>query len=187
MQLTGIHHLTAVTADAPGNLRFYTKVLGMRLVKKTVNQDDTSAYHLFYADAEATPGTDVTFFDWPVGRERRGTNSIIRTSLRVNGKAALEYWHDRLIKAAVSVGELATLGVEALGGQPWRHEPDPASVEAKSLAIDASLAKRALGFESLLDAREAVDQTMAWYRRQAAGEDALALCVEQIERYEARA
>ena len=109
MQLTGIHHLTAVTADAPGNLRFYTKVLGMRLVKKTVNQDDTSAYHLFYADAEATPGTDVTFFDWPVGRERRGTNSIIRTSLRVNGKAALEYWHDRLTKAAVIVGEIAEL------------------------------------------------------------------------------
>lgn len=109
MQLTGIHHLTAVTADAPGNLRFYTKVLGMRLVKKTVNQDDTSAYHLFYADAEATPGTDVTFFDWPVGRERRGTNSIIRTSLRVNGKAALKYWHDRLTKAAVIVGEIAEL------------------------------------------------------------------------------
>jgi CDP-glucose 4,6-dehydratase len=88
--------------------------------------------------------------------------------------------------AEVSVGELATLGVEALGGQPWRHEPDPASIEAKSLAIDASLAKRALGFESLLDAREAVGLTMDWYRRQAAGEDALALCVEQIEGYEAR-
>lgn len=109
MQLTGIHHLTAVTADAPGNLRFYTKVLGMRLVKKTVNQDDTSAYHLFYADAEATPGTDVTFFDWPVGRERRGTNSIIRTSLRVDGRAALEYWHHRLTKAAVAVGEIVEL------------------------------------------------------------------------------
>ncbi|RUW86822.1 ring-cleaving dioxygenase, partial [Mesorhizobium sp. M8A.F.Ca.ET.023.01.1.1] len=82
MQLTGIHHLTAITANAPGNLHFYTKVLGLRLVKKTVNQDDTSAYHLFYADGEATPGTDLTFFDWPVGRERRGTHSIARTSLR---------------------------------------------------------------------------------------------------------
>ena len=71
LQLTGIHHLTAITANAPGNLHFYTKVLGLRLVKKTVNQDDTSAYHLFYADGEATPGTDLTFFDWPVGRERR--------------------------------------------------------------------------------------------------------------------
>ena len=85
MQLTGIHHLTAITADAPGNLRFYTETLGMRLVKKTVNQDDTSAYHLFYADGLATPGTDLTFFDWPVEPERRGTHSISRTGLRVAG------------------------------------------------------------------------------------------------------
>ena len=61
LQLTGIHHLTAITANAKENLRFYTQVLGMRLVKKTVNQDDTTAYHLFYADGEATPGTDLTF------------------------------------------------------------------------------------------------------------------------------
>ena len=67
MQLHGIHHLTAVSADAPGNHDFYTRVLGMRLVKKTVNQDDACAYHLFYADGVASPGTDLTFFDWPVG------------------------------------------------------------------------------------------------------------------------
>src|ERR671912_2307434 len=72
MKLTGIHHLTAVTADARGNHAFYTQTLGMRLVKKAVNQDDVSAYHLFYADAKASPGTDITFFDWPVERERRG-------------------------------------------------------------------------------------------------------------------
>jgi CDP-glucose 4,6-dehydratase len=88
--------------------------------------------------------------------------------------------------AEVSVGELATLGVEALGGQPWRHEPDPDSLEAKALAIDASLARRVLGFESRLDAPEAVALTMDWYRRQAAGEDALSLCLEQIEGYEGR-
>ncbi len=88
--------------------------------------------------------------------------------------------------AQVTVGELATLGVEALGARPWRHEPDPKSLEAKSLAIDATLARRALGFESRLDAPEAVRLTMAWYRRQADGEDARALCVEQIEGYEAR-
>jgi CDP-glucose 4,6-dehydratase len=86
----------------------------------------------------------------------------------------------------VTVGELATLGVEALGAQPWRHEPDPYSLEAKSLAIDATLARQALGFESRLDARQAVALTMDWYRRQANGEDALALCREQIEGYEAR-
>jgi CDP-glucose 4,6-dehydratase len=87
--------------------------------------------------------------------------------------------------AEVTVGELATLGVEALGGKPWVHEPDPASLEAKSLAIDAGLAKRTLGFESRLDAPQAVSLTMDWYRRQAAGEDALALCRTQIEGYEA--
>ena len=87
MQLTGIHHLTAVTADARGNHAFYTGTLGMRLVKKTVNQDDTSAYHLFYADGRGSPGTDLTFFDWPVPRERRGTRSIVRTGLRVAGAA----------------------------------------------------------------------------------------------------
>ncbi|MDB5416960.1 MAG: CDP-glucose 4,6-dehydratase protein, partial [Phenylobacterium sp.] len=79
----------------------------------------------------------------------------------------------------------ARLGVEALDGAPWRYEPDPKSLEAKSLAIDASLAKRTIGFESRLDAPAAVALTMDWYRRQAAGEDALALCRTQIEGYEA--
>jgi len=86
--------------------------------------------------------------------------------------------------AEVSVGEIATMGVEALGGQPWRHEPDPASIEARTLSIDASLARRTLGFESRLGAPEAVALTMDWYRRQAAGEDALALCLEEIDGYE---
>lgn len=87
----------------------------------------------------------------------------------------------------VSVGELASLGVAALGGQPWRHEPDLASLEAHALAIDASLARRVLGFESCIDAPEAVSLTMDWYRRQAAGEAARELCLEQIAGYEARA
>jgi CDP-glucose 4,6-dehydratase len=85
----------------------------------------------------------------------------------------------------VTVGELATLGVEALGARPWRHEPDPSSLEARSLGIDAGLARRTLGFESRLDAPQAVALTMDWYRRQANGEDALALCREQITAYEA--
>ena len=68
----------------------------MRLVKKTVNQDDTSAYHLFYADGLASPGSDLTFFDWPVGRERRGTNSIVRSGLRVGSERSLEWWAKRL-------------------------------------------------------------------------------------------
>ncbi len=98
MQLTGIHHLTAVTARAPGNLAFYTRVLGMRLVKKTVNQDDVSAYHLFYADGLASPGSDITFFDWPAAPERRGSGSISRTHLRVAG-GSLDRWCERLDRA----------------------------------------------------------------------------------------
>ena len=101
MTLHGIHHLTAVTADARRNHDFYTRVLGMRLVKKTVNQDDTSAYHLFYADGAGSPGTDLTFFDWPTGPERRGTDAIVRTSLRVAGRDALDYWAARLGEAGV--------------------------------------------------------------------------------------
>ncbi len=87
----------------------------------------------------------------------------------------------------VTVGELASLGVEALGAQPWRHEPDPASIEARSLAIDASLARRTLGFESRLDAPAAVALTMDWYRRQANGEAALDLCRGEIADYEGAA
>ncbi|MCC6735604.1 MAG: ring-cleaving dioxygenase, partial [Bauldia sp.] len=106
MKLLGIHHLTAVTADAPGNRRFYVDTLGLRLVKKSVNQDDVSAYHLFYADGVATPGTDITFFDWTVGPERRGTHSISRTAFRVAGRATLDYWQDRLKAAGRRVGPI---------------------------------------------------------------------------------
>ena len=81
MQLTGIHHLTAISAKPRDNLAFYTGILGMRLVKKTVNQDDVSAYHLFYADGKANPGTDLTFFDFPAAPERRGANSIFAHGL----------------------------------------------------------------------------------------------------------
>src|SRR5438270_8785311 len=101
MQLLGLHHVTAVTANARGNHAFYTNVLGMRLVKKTVNQDDVSAYHLFYADALANPGSDLTFFDWPVGREQRGSRSVSRTALRVSGEATLGFWRDRLRQTGV--------------------------------------------------------------------------------------
>ncbi|RLJ41341.1 glyoxalase family protein [Litoreibacter meonggei] len=129
MDLTGIHHLTAITADAPANKRFYTETLGLRLVKKTVNQDDTSAYHLFYADGKATPGSDLTFFDWPTQRERRGTNSISRTGLRV-AEGSLEFWADRLAVAGLLHGEVtvldgrATLDFEDPEGQRFRFTAD---------------------------------------------------------------
>jgi len=122
MDLTGIHHLTAVSADISGNLRFYTQGLGMRLVKRSVNQDDVSAYHLFYADAAGSPGTDLTFFDWNMPRERRGTRSITRTHLRVNG-GALEWWAARLKEQGITAGDVTerdgrlTLDFEDLEGQ----------------------------------------------------------------------
>jgi glyoxalase family protein len=95
MQLHGIHHLTAITANARGNYNFYTDLLGMRLVKKTVNQDDVAAYHLFYADGKGTPGTDLTFFVWPATPEQRGTHSIVRTGLRISGESAFKWWRSR--------------------------------------------------------------------------------------------
>lgn len=135
MQLTGIHHLTAITADAPGNKRFYTDTLGLRLVKKTVNQDDTSAYHLFYADGLARPGTDLTFFDWPAARERRGTHSISRTGLRV-GAGSFDYWAGRLNDAGLAVGPIAdldgraSLDFEDPEGQRFRLTEDAPGVTA---------------------------------------------------------
>ena len=153
MQLTGIHHLTAVSADAPGNKAFYTGVLGMRLVKKTVNQDDVSAYHLFYADGIAAPGSDLTFFDWPVARERRGTNSIVRTALRVSGDKTLAWWKARFAEKGVKHDAIvtrdgrATLDFEDPEGQrlslvddggagdahPWDRSPVPAEHQIRGL------------------------------------------------------
>jgi len=141
MQLTGIHHLTAITADAPANKRFYTDTLGLRLVKKTVNQDDTSAYHLFYADGEATPGTDLTFFDWAVPSERRGTHSISRTGLRVSGEEALNYWGARLKDLGVNAGSIktvdgrATIDFEDPEGQRFRVVDDGGIGEAHPWAL----------------------------------------------------
>jgi glyoxalase family protein len=153
MQLTGIHHLTAISADASGNRDFYTRVLGMRLVKKTLNQDDVSAYYLFYADGKGSPGTDLTFFDWPAPPERRGTNSIVRSALRVAGAEALAYWRARIAEAGLTHGPLAEqdgrlqFAFEDPEGQrlaiiddagegpahPWARSPVPASYQIRGL------------------------------------------------------
>ena len=153
MDLHGIHHLTAVSAQIRENHRFYTQTLGMRMVKRSVNQDDVSAYHLFYADAVGSPGTDLTFFDWPVPRERRGSHAITRTFLRVAGQEALLWWGDRLRERGLAVGELGerdgrlTLDFEDPEGQrlalvddggqgqahPWERSPVPAERQVRGL------------------------------------------------------
>jgi glyoxalase family protein len=96
MELLGLHHVSILTGKAEKNYEFYTKTLGMRLVKKTVNQDNTESYHLFYADGEGTPGTEVTFFDIPhLGQTYRGTSDISTVSLRVRNSDSLLFWKER--------------------------------------------------------------------------------------------
>jgi glyoxalase family protein len=153
MQLSGIHHLTAISANAKANVDFYTRRLGLRLVKKTVNQDDVTAYHLFYADKLGSPGTDLTFFDWPAAPERRGTNSIARTALRVAGEASLGWWEKHLTETGVTHSGVkerdgrATLLFEDPEGQrlalvndagqgeanPWEKSPVPAEHQIRGL------------------------------------------------------
>lgn len=153
MRLHGIHHLTAISARIRENHHFYTRALGMRLVKRSVNQDDVSAYHLFYADAIGSPGSDLTFFDWPVPPEARGTRAITRTHLRVAGAESLDYWRDRLAGHGARPGAVAerdgrlVLDFEDAEGQrltlvddggeggahPWERSPVPAEHQVRGL------------------------------------------------------
>lgn len=102
--ITGIHHITCIAGDAQENLDFYAGVLGMRLVKKSVNQDSPDTYHLFFADGDAHPGTDLTFFPWPgMPRGRDGTGLAAEISLAIPA-GALEYWRERLAAREVAAG-----------------------------------------------------------------------------------
>jgi glyoxalase family protein len=103
MQLEGIHHVTAITGNAPQNVDFYVRVLGLRLVKKTVNQDDPTVYHLFYADEAGSPGSDITFFEYPGARRGRAGAGMVHTvAFRVAGDAALDFWERRLSEEGVA-------------------------------------------------------------------------------------
>jgi len=181
MQLGGIHHLTAISAKPRENLAFYTGLLGLRLVKKTVNQDDVSAYHLFYADGNASPGTDLTFFDFPAPPERRGTNAISRTGLRVAGERSLGYWRDRLRQAGGVTGDVIevdgrlTLPFEDGEGQrlvlvddgglgeanPWARSPVPAEHQIRGLGpivlTVQDLSKTALVLTDIMSMRRVRD------------------------------
>ncbi|WEG10821.1 ring-cleaving dioxygenase [Pullulanibacillus sp. KACC 23026] len=147
--LKGLHHVSAITARAVDNFKFYTEILGMRLVKKSVNQDDTSVYHLFYADERGNPGTDLTFFEIPfAGHTYPGTNSISATSLRVPSDKALNFWKKRFEAYGVDHDPISTESGRAslafrdfedqrlilvsdennhgvAGGKPWEKSPVP--------------------------------------------------------------
>src|SRR5690349_25102830 len=104
MRLDGIHHITAITGDAPRNVDFYTRVLGLRLVAKTVNQDDPSVYHLFYADERGRPGSELTFFEYPGAIPgRAGAGMVHQITWRVGSAEALDFWGDRLADEGVDV------------------------------------------------------------------------------------
>ena len=104
MELEGIHHVTAITSDAPGNVEFYAGVLGLRLVKKTVNQDDPTVYHLFYADEKGSAGADITFFEYPgVPNGRAGDGMVHRVDFRVGSEHAFDFWEKRLSNEGVKV------------------------------------------------------------------------------------
>jgi glyoxalase family protein len=156
MQLGGIHHVTAITGDASRNVAFYTQVLGMRLVKKTVNQDDVSAYHLFYGDEIGHAGTELTFFDWPLaGPTRDGSGMISAIMLGVRGRDALDWWAQRLESFGVEHDGIQTRGEDGravlalrdpegqrlellddegkIGGVPWKKSPVPAEMAIRGL------------------------------------------------------
>jgi glyoxalase family protein len=159
MELGGLHHLTAVTTSAPENVAFYTEVLGLRLVKKTVNQDDVSAYHLFYGDEIGRPGTEVTFFDWPqlrIAPNHPGAGEVSVTALRVPGREAIEWWARRLDEFGVEHGDVGELagrtvldftdpegqrlrlvddsGAVVEGGVPWEGSTVPVEYGIRGLA-----------------------------------------------------
>src|SRR5680860_1282918 len=107
LRLEGVHHISCITGDAPGNVEFYAGLLGMRMVKKTVNQDDPSVYHLFYGDEKGSPGFDLTFFEYPAARPgRAGSGMVHRILWRLPSNESLDFWKERLAGAGIE----ATLG-----------------------------------------------------------------------------
>src|SRR5437763_16962256 len=115
MKLEGVHHVTAITADAPRNVEFYAGLLGLRLVKKTVNQDDPTVYHLFYADEHGDPGSDLTFFEYPGAAPGRvGAGMVHRIVWRVGSEDAIAFWEKRLGNAPRVAGALRFADPEGL-------------------------------------------------------------------------
>ncbi len=136
MRLDGIHHVTCITADAPRNVDFYTRVLGLRLVKKTVNQDDPTVYHLFYADEKGSPGSDITFFEYPgVRRGQAGAGMVHTVVWRVASEESLDFWARRLApETSVLERSDDALGFEDPEG--LRHELTVAQVPDEPLTAE---------------------------------------------------
>jgi glyoxalase family protein len=152
MRLEGIHHITAITGDAPRNVDFYARVLGLRLVKKTVNQDDPTVYHLFYADELGSPGSDITFFEYPGARRgRAGVGMVHRVVWRIASEEALDFWEQRLGNEGVSTtrgpGSLRLEDPEGLNLELAVVETDDAPLVAEHPEIPARLALQ--GFDSV--------------------------------------
>ena len=152
MRLEGIHHVTAITADAPRNVDFYARLLGLRLVKKTVNQDDPTVYHLFYADEQGSPGSDITFFEYRGARRgRAGAGMVHRVVWRVASEAALDFWEERLRADSVEVerapGSLRFSDFEGLDLELVVAERDDEPLVADHPEIPAELALQ--GFDGV--------------------------------------
>lgn len=148
MQLEGIHHISSITGDAARNVDFYVRVLGLRMVKKTVNQDDPSVYHLFYADEQGSPGADLTFFEYPGARRGRAGAGMVHTIvLRVGSEASLDYWRLRLADEQVDsertdAGTLRFADPEGLGYELIVDESGDAPLIATSPDVPAEHAIR---------------------------------------------
>jgi glyoxalase family protein len=152
MKLEGIHHVTAITGDAPQNVDFYTRVLGLRLVKKTVNQDDPTVYHLFYADELGSAGADLTFFEYPGARPgRHGAGMVHTVVLRVASDEALDFWAARLDAEGVAVergpGFVRFSDPEGIGLELRVVETDDAPLIADHPEIPAEVALQ--GFDGV--------------------------------------
>jgi glyoxalase family protein len=137
MKLEGIHHVTAITADAPGNLDFYARVLGLRLVKKSVNQDDPTVYHLFYGDERGDPGADITFFEYPgAQRGTAGAGMVHTVGWRVGSPEAVDFWERRLDSEGIA-GERYPDGAFAFRDpEGLRHALIPSETEDEPLTAD---------------------------------------------------
>ena len=141
-RLADIHHVSALSARIGESHRFYTRVLGLRPLITTVNQDDTSMYHLFFGDGAGTPGSDMPVFDMPrAALERHGNNCVSRTTFRVAGISTLEFWAERLVRHGSAVGEIATdgPGFDVDGPIDARRLSLPPALEPRRAEIEAGL------------------------------------------------